>query len=1108
MKALLSLLFVLSCNFTLFAGHDIKFIYGSVTFESGEPAIGVSIRLKDTSIGTATDLDGRYSLQIPVGSQILIFSCVGCITQEIKIDPDRTVVDVVLKENVHMLEEVVTMAYGTTAMQSVVTGSVAGIVAINQDRTNDKKSGSTWKRSGLSDNAIRLEVGDNDYLPLEAAQMAVQVDGFRVRVLMDCFFYNDKQNGLEGTFKLRLPTGATPYYFAFGQTTYLDENGDEYNVDDGKLTSRKKLQFPFAKYTSDAFSLKTDDIEDANERSWDDVRKARIVSKQKAAKLYEETVNARIDPALMEWTGADLFTCRVFPLQKDHLHRVVIGYDLNMTEAASFRECVLTIPTVVKDFQLDMDMYASDAMIPTVTPLLASSQSSDRIYVSVKNPSKKAYTIRYNTIAPTLLVDEDEKYFAANYRIELPETLQENIPSDAIFLLDVSLSSQPDKFNVWLKLLEEILSSNKDIIKRFSVVCFNIDTYWWSRSYVRNNYYNLDAFLRYANTLALEGATDLGTALKEASHPAWLKKNAAKHLFVLSDADFNWGEPSMQALKLMVAPGDRVHTYKTGLSGTNAAALDLLSNATRGFAFTVTGEEEAALTAKSFRYRPWKIESIEAENVEDFLVSGQASQLYNGQKLIFGGRNIPEESIRIRLNNGLETRELVFAPSDTIVSNLVSRIYGELALSSLQNYGCQTEEATESYSVHYQMPSSLTSFLMLEHNSDYDDLGMDEDEARYFVNDHTVADVLENLFQHNNIPMGEGKADFIAWLKRLAAEHSTIHFNPDSLFWEYVTSLPDEVFNTKPKLLTFRVKLQEQQTPDELNMLSEDVIKYDDMLPLANDRKSRYGKADALKLFSSVLEKNAGDFTALRDLTFKLMEWGMNDQAYNLMRRIIAVREYEAMAYATAAEALGKAGQTDLALIYYYICMQSEWDSDYGSFRDITALQCLRYLEKHRKETKSPNGQQETAFVNRFYDSMKTYLDDEGLLIDAADIVVIVNWNINNTDIDLHVREPNGEECYYGHRKTRLGGNLTKDVMDGYGPEMYVLKHAEDGQYKILLNYYSDDAARTSSKAKAYVDFYRKWGRPSEKYERKTVVLNTDGEMQEVFTFEVKTTIK
>ncbi len=47
----------------------------------------------------------------------------------------------------------------------------------------------------MKDNSIRLQVGENDFLPLEAAQMAVQIDGFRVRVLMDCFFYNDKGNG-------------------------------------------------------------------------------------------------------------------------------------------------------------------------------------------------------------------------------------------------------------------------------------------------------------------------------------------------------------------------------------------------------------------------------------------------------------------------------------------------------------------------------------------------------------------------------------------------------------------------------------------------------------------------------------------------------------------------------------------------------------------------------------------------------------------------------------------------------------------------------------------------------------------------------------------------
>ncbi len=52
----------------------------------------------------------------------------------------------------------------------------------------------------------------------------------------------------------------------------------------------------------------------------------------------------------------------------------------------------------------------------------------------------------------------------------------------------------------------------------------------------------------------------------------------------------------------------------------------------------------------------------------------------------------------------------------------------------------------------------------------------------------------------------------------------------------------------------------------------------------------------------------------------------------------------------------------------------------------------------------------------------------------------MITWNTDTTDVDLHVIEPSGEECFYRHRNTRRsGGRLTQDVTQGYGPEMYVL---------------------------------------------------------------------
>ncbi len=71
---------------------------------------------------------------------------------------------------------------------------------------------------------------------------------------------------------------------------------------------------------------------------------------------------------------------------------------------------------------------------------------------------------------------------------------------------------------------------------------------------------------------------------------------------------------------------------------------------------------------------------------------------------------------------------------------------------------------------------------------------------------------------------------------------------------------------------------------------------------------------------------------------------------------------------------------------------------------------------------------------------------------------VLLFWDTDNTDMDLHVVEPDGEECYYGNRKTKLGGSLDVDVTTGYGPEIYVMDFANPGTYEIYIHYYGGAA--------------------------------------------------
>lgn len=98
-------------------------VHGTVSDESGEPLIGVSVKEKDTPNGISTDLDGKYSLTVKDGA-VLVFSYVGYDTQEKKAINGQ--LNVVMKENSISLNDVVVVGYGVQK-KSNMTGSISQV---------------------------------------------------------------------------------------------------------------------------------------------------------------------------------------------------------------------------------------------------------------------------------------------------------------------------------------------------------------------------------------------------------------------------------------------------------------------------------------------------------------------------------------------------------------------------------------------------------------------------------------------------------------------------------------------------------------------------------------------------------------------------------------------------------------------------------------------------------------------------------------------------------------------------------------------------------------------------------------------------------------------
>ena len=117
----------------LFCGVAVqaRVVTGTVKDATGETIISASVVVKGTSIGTVTDFDGNYSIDVPDGSTVLVFSYIGLQTQELNITGN--VMNVVLQENSEVLEEVVVTGYGTTKKRDLVTA----VSSVNAEQLKD-----------------------------------------------------------------------------------------------------------------------------------------------------------------------------------------------------------------------------------------------------------------------------------------------------------------------------------------------------------------------------------------------------------------------------------------------------------------------------------------------------------------------------------------------------------------------------------------------------------------------------------------------------------------------------------------------------------------------------------------------------------------------------------------------------------------------------------------------------------------------------------------------------------------------------------------------------------------------------------------------------------
>lgn len=953
------------------------------------------------------------------------------------------------------------------------------------------ESPTTWKRSQLKAHAIRVAIGDRDELPVRTLQAKVTVDGFSARVVLDVQVKNDRSSNYEGTFQVRLPEGASPYFFAFGESV-LAVAGDAAAPAFGAEQIRKMGSEPA-------------DILSSRVASWSGPKEARVVPKEKAAFAYGATVRGATDPALLEWAGPSIFSGRVFPLTAGKTQRIVLGYDVPLTHIGDDLQYDFDLPEKVGSKVVDIVVAAASGTATTVTPSAAPFRDGGKESYRFEEPADKTITVRLAKPGRVFLSGTDARTgpnFALDFTPDLGAGQAAKGEDAALLLVDTSVSSNPDRFNVWLKLMAALLENNRDSIKRFNVLFFNVEQSYYKSAFVDNTAANVTELLTYANTLTLEGATDLSAALRAATKPPGVGTAGAParwDTFLLSDGASTWGETDLFALTrtLSQSPVSGVYAYQTGMSGTDTEGLSLLARETGGAVFSVAGDAEVKAASTAHRSKPWKLVDMKLAGGSDLLLRGRPRFLFPGQNLLLVGRGTPDKGAQLELSleQAGAARTVRVPVGQALSSPLAVRAYGQVALGQIEELLPRTEAFSKAYGVHFRVTGKTCSLVMLESEADYQRFGIRPEDEALVVKQTEASTVVSKALAELAGTLGNPKVAFLAWLDGLSRLPGMSFQTPTSLKLA-LDAMPEASFRVEAPPLATKQRDRASVPAAITAALASHKVEYDAFTAEAERRRTAYGNADALKALSSLVEENPGDGVLARDVGISAMTWGLSADAYHLFRRVAAARPYEPQTYRAMAQSLVKLGQIDLAIAYFEIGLAGRWDGRFGEFTKILAVEYLELLRR------IANGSARTSVPEFAKDRLSSVASS--VQIGRADLVVMITWNTDATDVDLHVIEPSGEECYYSHRTTQSGGQITQDVTQGYGPEMFVLPSAPAGQYTVRAKYFASDRNRTSARTKVQALVIEDYGTGKQRVSERMVTLEYGKEMHEIAVIQRK----
>ena len=249
-------------------------------------------------------------------------------------------------------------------------------------------------------------------------------------------------------------------------------------------------------------------------------------------------------------------------------------------------------------------------------------------------------------------------------------------------------------------------------------------------------------------------------------------------------------------------------------------------------------------------------------------------------------------------------------------------------------------------------------------------------------------------------------------------------------------------------------------------------------------------RALGLRALSNLAELDLQNRQVLRLLAYRLQQAGEVETALPVLERVLELAPNEPQSHRDLGLALAAGGQSQAAVDRLYAVATGAWD---GRFADIDLI-ALGELNAIVDQSRRDGHPVDVAAIDK---RLLKHL--------PLDVRVVLAWDADNTDVDLHVIDPNGEEVYYGHNLSYQGGTISRDATGGYGPEEFALRVAKPGTYRVEANFFGHRQQVLTTSTGLMMWLSSGWGTPTQHDRRATIRVKSErGERVVVGEFEVK----